>query len=209
MSENKEGQLKEIFKEKKSIILLGGVAGTGKTMMGNLLLNSLELDHSIGTGWIREVYSINLDKKKYPELFTHSFRPIKKRITPVENFRRGTKSLLPAIEACVKRARREGTSLLIEGVYLMPDVNEGLYDFFFLLKKAEDIKIYANILTGKSHNKRPIYKSDIQGSLEIEKELIKVCEKTNTPIIPFMKNEKRKKMIIDIIAKKLGVLNGC
>ena len=118
--------LKEIIKEKKPIILIGGTSGTGKTTIGNILLNELSIDHSIGTGWIREITSVWIDKEKYPELFTHSFRPTTD-LTPFEHFCEGTKSLLPSIKACIERARREGTSLIIEGVYLTPGLIEEKY----------------------------------------------------------------------------------
>jgi len=196
-----EEELRRTVKEKKPIILIGGVSSSGKTTIGNALLCSIGIDHSIGTGWIREIIATQLKKEDYPELFTHSFRPTNK-VTPFENFRNGTKSLLPAVEACVKRARREGTSLIIEGVYLMPDINKGLYDFFFFLKKKENVEEYKKMVFGKSHNKRKIFESDIEANIEIEKELVKICEKTNTPIIPENSVERRKKIIIDIMLKK-------
>jgi len=197
-----KGAIKKILKEKNPIILIGGISGSGKTTMGNILLNSLGLDHSIGTGWVREIMTTYLKKEDYPELFTHSFRPITS-ITPFENFCRGTKSLLPAVKACIKRARREGTSLIIEGVYLMPGIIDGsFYDFFFLLKGKQDVDEYKNMVFGKSHNTRTIYDSDINASLEIEKELVNVCENTKTEIIPDMTIEERTNMMIDIILNK-------
>ena len=194
--------LKKICKENKPIILIGGISGSGKTTMGNVLLHSLEIDHSIGTGWIREILTTQLKKEDYPELFTHSYRPIT-NITPFENFCRGTKSLLPSIKACIKRARTEGTSLIIEGVCLMPEIiDESLYDFFFLLKGKQDVAQYKKMVFGKSHNTRPIYDADIKANVKIEKELISICKKTNTLIIPDMTVEERTTMIIEIMLKK-------
>lgn len=197
-----EEAIKKVCKEKKPIILIGGISGSGKTTIGNTLLHLLAIDHSIGTGWIREILTTQLKKEDYPELFTHSFRPIT-NITPFENFCKGTISLLPAVKACIKRAREEGTSLIIEGVYLMPGIiDESLYDFFFLLKGKQNLEKYKKMVFGKSHNTRTISDSDINASIKIEKELVSVCEKTNTPIIPDMTVEERTNMIIDIMLKK-------
>ena len=197
-----EEALRQIFKGKKPIILIGGISGSGKTTMGNILLHSLEIDHSIGTGWIREILTTQLKKEDYPELFTHSYRPIT-NITPFENFCRGTKSLLPSIKACIKRARTEGTSLIIEGVCLMPEIiDESLYDFFFLLKGKQDVAQYKKMVFGKSHNTRTIYDADIKANVKIEKKLISICKKTNTLIIPDMTVEERTTMIIEIMLKK-------
>jgi len=194
--------VKKICKENKPIILIGGISGSGKTTIGNTLLNLLAIDHSIGTGWIREILTTQLNKEDYPELFTHSFRPIT-NITPFENFCSGTKSLLPAVKACIKRARREGTSLIIEGVYLMPDIiDENLCDFFFLLKGKRDVEQYKKMVFGKSHNTRKIYDADIKANVNIEKELINICKKTDTPIIPDMTVEERTTMLIEIMLEK-------
>ena len=194
--------LRQIFKREKPIILIGGISGSGKTTMGNVLLHSLGIDHSIGTGWIREILTTQLNKEDYPELYTHSFRPIT-NITPFENFCRGTKSLLPSVKICIKRARAEGTSLIIEGVCLMPEIiDESLYDFFFLLKGKQDVAQYKKMIFGKSHNTRTLYDADIKANIKIESELISICEKTDTPIIPDMTLEERTTMIIEIMIKK-------
>ena len=143
----------KIFKEEKPLILIGGISGAGKTTVGNALLTNLELDHSIGTGWIRQILTTQLKKEYYPELFTHSFRPITD-ITPFENFIKGSNSIAPAIEACLKRAKAEGTSLIIEGVYLMPGIIEdSLYDYFFMLESKGSTLEYKKMVLGNSHQK--------------------------------------------------------
>ena len=50
--------------------------------------------------------------------------------------------------------------------------------------------------------KQEITDLDIEASLEIESELIALCENTNTPIIPNIPPNKRVEMIKDIMQKK-------
>ena len=196
------GDLIKLFKKEKPLILIGGISGAGKTTVGNALLTNLELDHSIGTGWIRQILTTQLKKENYPELFTHSFQPITD-ITPFENFTNGSNSIAPAVEACLKRAKSEGTSLIVEGVYLMPGIiEESLYDYFFMLESKRNIMDYKKMVLGNSHQKRKITDLDIQSSLDIENELINLCEKTNIPIIPNMTVNKRVEMITKIMLKK-------
>jgi len=88
----------------------------------------------------------------------------------------------------------------------MPEIiDESLYDFFFLLKGKQDVEQYKKMFFGKSHNTRSIYNEDIRANVKIEKELISICEKTNTPIISDMTVEERTTMIIEIILKKYEV----
>ena len=192
----------KLCKEEKPVILIGGISGSGKTTIGNAMLKHLELDHSIGTGWIRQILITQLKKEYYPELYTHSFRPITD-ITPFENFTKGSNSIAPAVEACLKRAKSEGTSLIIEGVYLMPGVIEdSLYDYFFMLESKRNTVEYKKMVLGNSHQKRKITDLDIQSSLDIESELVNLCKKTNTPIIPNIPINNRVEIIKDMMLKK-------
>ena len=42
----------------KKIILIGGVAGTGKTSIARKICNDYNIDHRLGTGFIREIVKI-------------------------------------------------------------------------------------------------------------------------------------------------------
>ena len=73
-------------------------------------------------------------------------------------------------------------------------------DFFFYLKKSEDLKTYEKILKGKSHEKRKIYHHDLDSNDEIEKEMIELCKQKNIPIIPFIDIQKR----VDLVTKLIN-----
>ena len=55
----------------KPVILIGGVSGVGKTTVGNLVAQKMNLDHHLGAGWIRECLRAVLNNKEYPELFNY------------------------------------------------------------------------------------------------------------------------------------------
>ncbi len=200
-------QLKVKFRTEKPIIIIGGVAGSGKTTTGNMLLHEFELDHRIGTGWIREIVASKTTQEQEPALFVHSFRPLDAITPPFEHFTSASKAILPSVEACIRRARREGQSLLIEGPMLIPGLlPEDMYDIFVCLKKPEDQQEYFRILTTGTHTKRKIYPADLPANVEIENNFLKICQSKNIPVIPFVDKERRKAMIIKAIAHHfLGV----
>ena len=196
-------KLKSLFKEKKPIIIIGGVAGSGKTTAGNFLLHELELDHKIGTGWIREILASTTTKKKNYELFVHSFKPVNERESPFEHFTKVSKVILPAIEKCIDRAKREGQSLLIEGPMMIPGIlKPEMYDLFICLQKPENDEEYLKALTTNTHIKRKITLEDIPPNTQIENELLKICKELNILVVPFGSKEERNKIIIKELTNK-------
>ena len=81
-------------------------------------------------------------------------------------------------------------------------IDDGPYDFFFMLESKHDIVEYRKMVLGKSHKKRKITDLDINASLEIERKLVARCKKTNTPIIPNVPTNKRIELINKIMQKK-------
>tara|TARA_X000001036_G_scaffold342135_1_gene321606 strand:+ start:117 stop:347 length:231 start_codon:yes stop_codon:yes gene_type:complete len=71
-----------------------------------------------------------------------------------------------------------------------------------MLESKHDIVEYKKMVFGKSHIKREITDFDINASLEIENELIALCKKRNTPIIPNVPTNKRVELIKKIMQKK-------
>src|SRR5437660_11061502 len=103
----------------KPIILIGGTAGTGKTTLASQLSWRLGLDHRIGTGFIREIVKAQHRKEDCPELHGFTFRAEQ----PIAKIVAQAKRLQPAIMACVERAMRQGTSLVIDVSQPLPVLN--------------------------------------------------------------------------------------
>jgi 2-phosphoglycerate kinase len=151
----------------KPIILIGGTAGTGKTTLASELSWRLGLDHRIGTGFIREIVKSQHRKEDCLELHGFTFRSEH----PVANIVAQAQRLRPAIIACVERARREGTSLLVEGTHLLPSLyHDALADLFAVLA-APDPEEHSRRLHGPSHLHRETTDGDFTKVRQIDQYL--------------------------------------
>ena len=141
----------------KPIILIGGTAGTGKTTLASELSWRLGLDHRIGTGFIREIVKSQHRREDCMELHGFTFRSEQ----PVANIVAQAQRLRPAIIACVERARREGTSLLVEGTHLLPAFYHDVMVDLFAVLAAPDSEEHKRRLCGPSHLHRQTTEADL------------------------------------------------
>jgi 2-phosphoglycerate kinase len=140
----------------KPIILIGGTAGTGKTTLASELSWRLGLDHRIGTGFIREIVKSQHRKEDCLELHGFTFRSGQ----PVANIVAQAQRLRPAIIACIERARREGTSLLVEGTHLLPSLYHDVLVDLFVILEAPEFEEHKRRLAGPSHLHRQTTDAD-------------------------------------------------
>lgn len=186
----------------KPVILIGGVAGTGKTTLSNLLLQELNIDHKIGLGWIRATLCTLLGKEKYPELYDYSFKTSDTGNLKSYYIFNQTVYHKQAIEACINRAHREGTSLIIEGVNLVPGIIDTKYvSNYFWLKMSPDVNVHKNLLTGETHKNRTISQWDLMAIRRIGQFIEQDCVNHGVDLVEFDTQERRLEYIISKIKK--------
>jgi 2-phosphoglycerate kinase len=141
---------------RKPLVLIGGAPGTGKSTLANDLSCRLRFDHRIGTGFIRAVLQSEVSPESEPDLFSFTFASD----DPVTNLERQAHRVRPAVLACLERARREGTSLIVEGSHLIPALyTDAAVDLFIVLCAPPGDEHFSR-LTGSTHAKRPINDRD-------------------------------------------------
>ena len=136
----------------KPVILIGGAPGTGKTSLANRLLVELDLDHRIGTGFVRAIVAgERVALGRAGTLARHTYESE----DPIELLLAQAEELSPAIDACISRARGEGTSLVIEGTHLVPQLYHERADCLIVLV-APDVEVHAAQVRGGRHTLRSI-----------------------------------------------------
>jgi 2-phosphoglycerate kinase len=137
------------------IVLIGGTAGCGKTTLANRLVGRFDLDHRLGTGFVRAVLQSQTTPAAEPELFARSYESG----DPVAHVQAQARRLVPAVMACVARARHEGTSLVVEGTHLIPELYREV-DARFLVLSMPDAADHLRRLVGHRHTRRRIATED-------------------------------------------------
>jgi len=169
---------------RKPIILVGGTAGTGKSTLARELSSRLHIDHRLGTGFVREVLRSETSVPKDPELFTFTFRsdnPIKTLIAQARRLR-------PAVLSCIRRARNEGTSLIIEGNHLIPELYHEADVDLYLILSAPDFDEHLRRLQGPSHLNRTITADDFNNAVMINEYFHAEAEKFALPFLLYGDN---------------------
>ncbi len=110
------------------VILIGGATGVGKSTIATHLAHRLGIVRVVATdGSIREVMRSMLSAELMPTLHVSSFQtdevvrePTRRSDALVAGFREQAAAVSVGIEALIQRAAADGTSIVIEGVHVVP-----------------------------------------------------------------------------------------
>ena len=134
------------------IILIGGASGVGTSSMAFELANRLGLKNIISTDMIREVMRKIISKDLNPVIHRSSFDAYESIRTPairvdtvIEGFISHVDVVNVGIEAIIERSLKEGISIIIEGVHVVPGfispelIEKGRIVMFTLIVEDEEM----------------------------------------------------------------------
>jgi 2-phosphoglycerate kinase len=122
-------RLRELGKiDKPLVILIGGTTGVGKSTIATEIAHRLGITRIISTDSIREVMRGIFSRDLMPAVYESSYDawralrvPVPQGADPViVGFREQTAVVTTAIESLIERSIREGESVVIEGIHLVP-----------------------------------------------------------------------------------------
>lgn len=171
---------------KNKIVLIGGVAGTGKTTIAKELAYRYGFYHRLGTGFIREIVKT---ETKNPVLDSHTYVMSSKQA--YHHLVDQTLVLKDSINACINRANDEGTSIVLEGNHLIPWVLENPNVTHSIILYVDDKEKHWKLLNGKSHKERFISDDDFKRVREMQYSLICLAEKNGVHLIESGKDMNR------------------
>lgn len=179
------------------IILIGGAAGTGKTSLARRLCAELHITHRLGSGFIREIAKSFVSMEQNTYLYNYSFRP-HINIPPFENLYKQSEVIKSPIEACIKRAHDEGTSLVIEGVNVIPGLIDAELVTLFVVLTVENYNEHFKMIQGRAHLQRKIGVEDFEKVRLIQEEFKRAAEEKGYPILDLC---AERNSVIDYIKK--------
>jgi 2-phosphoglycerate kinase len=183
----------------KPIVLIGGTAGTGKSTLARELAWEMRFDHRLGTGFVREVARSYHSAETAPDLYTFTFRAA----DPIDHLMAQARLLKPAIDACIARARNEGTSLVIEGNHLVPTLYHDAPVDLYIVLSAPQTAEHRVRLHGQSHAKRRLGESDIANVRRIDDYLHVEAVRWGVPLILYTNNFGE---IVDLLHTRMEAL---
>ena len=144
--------------DKPLIIYIGGASGTGKSVMATFLAGRLGINKITGTDTIREIMRLVFKRDLLPSLHNSSIRAgigmpktLDKSNRLIGGFCLQAQQVSVGVKAVVDRAIKEKTSMIIEGIHLLPYMQQILKEG---TKRAYHIPITLSLLNEKYHKDR-------------------------------------------------------
>ncbi|MFQ5738958.1 MAG: ATP cone domain-containing protein [Acidobacteriota bacterium] len=207
--------------DKPVVILFGGATGTGKTSVAHEVGHRLGIPQILSTDTIRQVMRMMFSYDLLPAIHSSSFEAWKGQTAPdiagggavLSAFKEQTLRVLVGVRAIVTRAIEENTSIVIDGVHLVP----GLMRFEDLEDQAYVVPVVISTLNRQKYlerfparehqavNRRSRrYRQNFEFILRIQDYILEMAEEHGTPIIENNNLDETVSSILTVITNALG-----
>ena len=140
------------------IIYLAGASGTGKSVMSTFLAGRLGINKITGTDTIREIMRLVFKRNLLPSLHNSSSKAgtgmpknLGKNDRLISGFCLQAQQVSVGVKAVVDRAIKEKTSMIIEGIHLLPNMEQAIKEG---CRRAYHIPITLSLMNEKHHKDR-------------------------------------------------------
>lgn len=176
------------------IILIGGTSGIGKSSVALELAHRLGIKQVIGTDTIREIMKNMIAPNLMPEIHYSSYEAWRsisytvKEDKVIVGFREQARAVAAGINAVIERSLKEGISLVIEGVHIVPEFitdNPNIVKFLLYLSNEETHKSRFFSRSQETHVRRDAtqYINSIDTIGKIQNYLEESAQKSDTTSI--------------------------
>jgi 2-phosphoglycerate kinase len=203
-------------------LLIGGVTGTGKSLLASALSYRLGITRLISTDTIREILRATVPADLVPTLHTSSFDAwsalaLPKQAQPddaliLQGFRDQVARVAVGLRAIQERGAQERTSLVVEGVHVVPGYlshpwqNEVIQIPLMLVVNDENIHRDRFILREKeTQGKRPRndYLRHFHEIRLIQNHLIELAGGARIPVIPGEDLDQAIEKCLEVIVQRM------
>ena len=205
--------------DKPVILLLGGAAGVGKTSLALAVAQRLGIRRVLSTDSIRNVMRLTLSQELMPALYSSSFEAHREppgidqsSETVVGGFLDQSRAVAVGARAIIERAIEENTSLVLDGVSLVP----GLLDLeayrssahiYFLLVARLDEQAFRRHFEERAKQQKnrqaSRYVARMKEILTIQEWLLEIADRHQVPILDNITLEGSTLLVIRHVVESL------
>jgi len=199
------------------VILIGGAVGVGKSTIATHLAHRLGIVRVVATdGAIREVMRAMLSAELMPALHVSTFQadlavrePTRRSDALVSGFREQTQAVSVGIQAMIDRSVTEGTSIVIEGVHVVP----GFFDLEAhgdrlvavpLILEVEDEGAHLNHIAVRETGIRPAerYAKHFENIRKLQRYIKSQALSHGVPIVPNHSFDQAISGVLDLVMER-------
>jgi 2-phosphoglycerate kinase len=201
------------------VLLIGGATGVGKSTIATQLAARLGIVRLVATDAIREVMRGLFTEDLMPTLYTSSFNadealrepPPRSADKVIVGFREQTAAVSVGIQALIRRAAEEGTSVIIEGAHITP----GFVDLepwqdrvlavpVIISVDDEDLHRGHFVVRGRETPTRPLdrYQKGFANIRKVQKYIKSQALSHGVPVIPNYSLDQAIGAVIDLVVER-------